>query len=420
MKQLIIFSFVLFPFISFTQNKNILPGAYQTSEYFKLLEGKRIGLFANHTSTIEKTHLLDTLFKSNLKVTKVFAPEHGFRGIADAGEKVNNGIDAATEVQIISLYGKKLKPSKSDLVDVDVLVFDIQDVGVRFYTYISSLQYFIETAIENNLPIIVLDRPNPNGFYVDGPILEKEFSSFVGMQSIPIVYGMTIGEYAKMLIGEQMLEWKNVKAIDNRISLGELLGFEKEKSNFSLTVIPCKNYDHSDKYILPIPPSPNLPNMQSVYWYPSTCLFEGTVLSEGRGTDYPFCNFGHPSLDKKLFSFIPLSRIGAKEPKFKNEICYGWNVFEDDIEVLLRTINNQINLNYLINAYTLFEQKKSFFIKPKSELSTDYFFNKLAGNKTLLNQLINNKTEQEIRKSWKEKLNAFKKNRKKYLLYKDF
>lgn len=417
MRLLFIFLFFIFHSL---QAQEILPGAYQTQEYFPLLKNKKVAVFANHTTTINKTHLVDTLLQSDINVVKIFAPEHGFRGKEDAGKKIFNEVDELTKIPIISLYGKKMKPSNEELNDVDVMIFDIQDVGVRFYTFISSLQYFIEAAIENDKPLIILDRPNPNGFYIDGPVLENDYISFVGMQPIPIVYGMTIGEYASMLIGEKWLAWKNIKKIDNRISLGEFLGFENEDNNFSLTVIECENYTHKSKYILPIAPSPNLPNMQSVYWYPSTCLFEGTVISEGRGTDYPFCVFGHPNFSKNLFSFIPKSKLGATNPKFKNENCYGWNVFNKDVFKTLKSLNNQLQINYLLEAYKLFENKNDFFIKPKSELETDYFFNKLAGSNKLMQQLQQNKTVEEIRKSWQEKLIVFKKIRKKYLLYKDF
>jgi uncharacterized protein YbbC (DUF1343 family) len=402
------------------EGQEILPGAYQTQQYFSLLKDKRVAVFANHTSIINQTHLIDTLLQSGIQVTKIFAPEHGFRGKEDAGKKLSNEVDDVTKIPIISLYGKKLKPSKAELSDVDILVFDIQDVGARFYTFISSLEYFSDAAIENDKPLIILDRPNPNGFYVDGPILENEYKSFVGMQAIPIVYGMTIGEYAKMLIGEKWLDWKNIRKIDDRISLGELLGFEKEKNNFSLTIIPCKNYTHKSLYQLPIPPSPNLPNMQSIYWYPTTCLFEGTVLSEGRGTDYPFCIFGHPSFSKDLFKFKPISKSGATNPKFVNQDCYGWNVFKESIHETLLDLNKQIQIKYLINAYQLFSKKDEFFIIPKSEQEKDYFFNKLAGSNKLLNQIKQNKSADEIRKSWQQKITTFKKIRKKYLLYKDF
>ena len=398
----------------------ILPGAYQTKQYFSLLKNKRVAVFANHTSTINSTHLIDTLVKSNVNVVKIFAPEHGFRGNADAGEKLTNTLDSATKIPIISLYGKKLKPNDYELSDVDVMLFDIQDVGVRFYTFISSLQYFIESAIENDKPIIILDRPNPNGFYVDGFVLDSNYKSFVGMQPIPIVYGMTIGEYAKMLIGEKWLDWKYTRKVDNEVSLTEMLGFEEARKNFKLIVVPCKNYTHKSKYILPIKPSPNLPTMASIYWYPSTCLFEGTVVSEGRGTEHPFCILGHPSFSSSLFSFTPMSKIGAKEPKFKNQICYGWNLYNVNNTVVVKEINHQLQIKYLIEAYKMFIDKNHFFIKPKSENETDYFFNKLAGSNELMNQLQQQKTEVEIRANWQSKLQSFKKIRKKYLLYEDF
>lgn len=396
-----------------------LPGAYQTETYLPLLKGKRVGIFANQTSNIGKQHLVDSLQKLGIKITKAFGPEHGFRGKADAGEKVDNYIDSATGIPIVSLYGKKRKPTAQDIADVDILLFDIQDVGTRFYTFISSLQEFIESAIEFDKPLIILDRPNPNGFYVDGPILDSNYKSFIGMQPIPIVYGMTIGEYAKMLLGEKMLQWKYIKKQDNHVSLGEMLGFEEERRNFKLTVIKCKNYTHKSKYILPIKPSPNLPDMPSIYWYASTCFFEGTVLSEGRGTDHPFCIFGHPLLPNNLFTFTPTSRDGAKEPKLKDKVCYGWNLFESNTNVL-KSIDNKIQLKYLLDAYELFPDKANFFIKPKSNKPTDFFFNKLAGNAVLMEQINAGKSETEIRNSWQPGIEAFKKIRKKYLLYPDF
>lgn len=400
--------------------KECMPGAYQTEQYFALLKNKRVAIFANHTSVINSTHLIDTLVKAGIKVIKIFAPEHGFRGNADAGEKLNNGIDSATKIPIVSLYGKKLKPSNAELADVDIMLFDIQDVGVRFYTYISSLQYYIEAAIDADKPLIILDRPNPNGFYVDGPVLDSNFKSFVGMQSIPIVYGMTIGEYAKMLVGEQWLDWKYIRKADNKISLTEILGFEDERKNFKLTIIPCKNYTHNSKYILPVKPSPNLPTMASIYCYPSICLFEGTIVSEGRGTDNPFCVFGHPNFSKDLYSFTPISKSGAKEPKFKDKICYGWNLFNSDSTIVLNKLNKQLQFGYLINAFKMFYDKENFFIKPKMERAEEYFFNKLAGTDLLMQQIKQGKTEAEIRASWQPKLLAFKQIRKKYLLYKDF
>lgn len=398
-------------------DKVILPGAFQTAEYLPLLKGKRVGVFANQTSVIGHTHLVDSLQRLGVSITKIFAPEHGFRGTADAGENIKTYTDKKTGITVVSLYGAKLKPSAADLADVDVLLFDIQDVGVRFYTFISSLQYFIESAVENNLPLIILDRPNPNGFYVDGPVLDSTYKSFIGMQPVPVVYGMTIGEYAKMLLGEEWLPWKTQRKADGKISLGEVLGFEEEHDNFKLTVIKCKNYTHKSRYVLPVKPSPNLAEMNSIYWYPSTCFFEGTVLSEGRGTDHPFQIFGHPELPDSLFAFTPKSNEGAKDPKWKGKVCYGWNLTE-----LRETAPSKIQVKWLIKAYQLFPDKSSFFLKPKkfSPNPQDIFFNKLAGNNDLMQQIISGKSADEICKSWQPKLDTFKIIRKKYLLYQDF
>ena len=401
------------------KQKQILPGAFQTAEYFPMLKGKRVGIFANHTSTIGKVHLVDTLQKAGIKVVKIFGPEHGFRGTADAGEKVGNYTDKQTGIEVVSLYGKKRKPSKEDLAEVDVLMFDIQDVGVRFYTYISSLEEFMEAAIEHNKPLIILDRPNPNGFYVDGPVLDTAFKSFIGMQAVPVVYGMTIGEYANFLVGEGLFD-KDVmgnmmlQMVNNNLNKGISDGAPPK-----ITVIKNRNYSHKSKYVLPIKPSPNLPDEGSIYWYPSTCFFEGTVLSEGRGTDYPFQVFGHPDLPKNLFAFTPTSRDGAKTPKLLNKLSYGWNLTTEDKNY---SANNKIELKYLLEAYRLFPDKENFFLKAKKEnlLPTDYFFNKLAGNAELMQQIKDGKSEAEIRASWQPKLEAFKKKRKKYLMYPDF
>jgi uncharacterized protein YbbC (DUF1343 family) len=430
MKYILIVAFSFSIFLATAQKKtlNILPGAYQTEQYLPLLNGKKVAVFANHTATINSTHIVDSLQKLGVNIVKAFGPEHGFRGNADAGEKVDTYIDAATKIQVISLYGKKRKPSAEDMQDVDVLVFDIQDVGVRFYTFISSLQEFIETAIEYNKPLIVFDRPNPNGFYVDGPVLDTAYKSFVGMQPIPVVYGMTIGEYAKMLVGERWLAAKYNKAIDNKVSLGEMLGFENERKNFSLTIISCKNYTHKSLYELPIKPSPNLPDMATIYWYASTCYFEGTVLSEGRGTDHPFCIFGHPSLKpysdtvNVLYEFTPTSRYGAKEPKLKDKVCYGWNVYDTPYNKILKHLNHKIDIEPLVKAYKLYSLygDGKFYLEPKSGKATDYFFNKLVGNATLMEQLKQGLTAKQISKSWQPAIAKFKKIRKKYLLYKDF
>lgn len=392
----------------------VQPAAYRTQVYLPLLKGKRIGVFANHTATVGTRHLVDTLLSLGIHITKAFGPEHGFRGQADAGEKIDNYIDPATGIPVISLYGKKRKPSAEDLVDIDILLFDIQDVGTRFYTYISSLQEFMEAAFEHSKPLMILDRPNPNGFYVDGPVLDTAYRSFVGMQPVPIVYGMTMAEYAFMIAGEK---WLSAKA-------NEKHEYYKRAENskdtlFHFQVIKCGNYTHNSKYQLPVNPSPNLRDMPSIFWYGTTCLFEGTALSEGRGTDHPFSIFGHPSLPRNLFAFTPTSRDGAREPKLKDKLCYGWNLFGPNHEVL-KQVDNKIQIKYLLEAYRLFPDKENFFIKPKSGKPTDYFFNKLAGSDELMQQVIAGKTEAEIRQSWQPKLEAFKKIRKKYLLYADF
>jgi uncharacterized protein YbbC (DUF1343 family) len=397
-----------------SNTKAVLPGAHQTAEYFPLLKGKRVGVFANHTSTIGNVHLVDSMQRAGIKITRIFGPEHGFRGTADAGEKLENAIDKQTGIPVISLYGKKRKPSEDDLKDVDVLLFDIQDVGVRFYTFISSLQEFIEAAVEFHKPLIILDRPNPNGHYVDGPVLDTAYKSFVGMQPVPVVYGMTIGEYANLLVGEGLLD-KDVMASMMMLMVNDELNNKGNASTPKITVIKCRNYTHKSRYILPIKPSPNLPNAGSVAWYPSTCFFEGTVLSEGRGTDYPFQVFGHPSLPKSLYAFTPTSRHGAKNPKLQDQQCHGWNVVNETPAA------NQLELKYLLKAYQLFPEKDKFFIVPKRDVvkPTEIFFNKLAGNAELMEQIKAGKTEAEIRASWQPKLDEFKKKRKKYLMYEE-
>lgn len=394
----------------------IIPAAERLDQYLPLLKGKSVAVFANQTSTIGEKHLVDVLQKQGVKIKVIFGPEHGFRGTADAGEKVESTIDKATGIPVVSLYGKKRKPSKEDLKDIDVMLFDIQDVGVRFYTFISSLQEYMETAIEQNIPLVVLDRPNPNGHYVDGPVLEKKYASFVGMQPVPIVYGMTIGEYAKMILEEG---WLSASAMDAYTKNVLAATYPPGASYFGLTVIPCANYTHKSKYVLPVKPSPNLPEIQSIYWYPSTCFFEGTVLSEGRGTAKPFQIFGHPSLPKTLYSFTPNPTEGAKSSKLYGEKCYGWNL-SGTPEQVLKKVDNKIQLGYLMMAYQLFPEKEKFFLLPKSGKPEETFFNKLAGNAELMQQIKKGVSEKDIRKSWEPKLSAFKKVRKKYLLYPDF
>jgi len=400
---LLVFLF-FYSFISCSQSKTkklqtakvsvseILPGAQQTNLYLKLLASKNIAVVANQTSIIFKdenrienrnyTHLVDSLLNLNINITKVFSPEHGFRGNADAGEKVIDGIDAKTGVPIISLYGSNKKPSKEQLKNIDAVVFDIQDVGVRFYTYISTLHYVMEACAEQGIPVIVFDRPNPNGHYVDGPTLEMEYTSFVGMHPIPVVYGMTIGEYAQMINGENWLQ---------------------NSHKADLTVIPLKNYNHSNSYNLPIKPSPNLPNDKSINLYPSLCFFEGTNVSVGRGTEKQFQIFGSPFMkaDTLQFCFTPQPNFGAKHPKHENIECCGYDL--SDTKKL-----HEINLTYLVQAYSLTIDKSNFF---------NTFFTKLAGTTKLQEQLENNLSPEEIYTSWQPKIEQFKKVREKYLLY---
>lgn len=391
-------------------NLPIITGAERMEVYLPLLKGKRVGIFANQTSVVNSVNLVDTLVKQGIAVKVIFGPEHGFRGTADAGEKVGNYIDGKTGIQVVSLYGSKRKPSAEDLKEVDVLLFDIQDVGARFYTYISSMQEYMEAAIENNKPLMVLDRPNPNGFYVDGPVLDPKFKSFVGTQPIPIVYGITMGEYAIMLLKEG---WLATKPKNRVVQIAGAANATLTPQQFSLTIVKCANYTHKSKYILPVNPSPNLPDMQSIYWYPSTCWIEGTALSEGRGTPKPFQLFGHPSLPKHLISFTPHSVPGATNPKLKDQLCYGWDLSGTPKEVLKKT-GGKIQLKYILDAYRLFPQKDSFFLKDGAS------FNRLSGNDVLIKQIKQGLSEDAIRKSWEPALGNFKKIRKKYLLYSDF
>lgn len=380
------------------EDSKTVPAAELIDAYLPLLKNKRVAVFANNTSMVQKVHLVDTLSRLGVNIVKIFGPEHGFRGTADAGEKITNSKDQSTGIPIISLYGKKRKPSAEDLANVDIVLFDIQDVGVRFFTYISSLEDLCEAMIEHNKALIILDRPNPNGFYVDGPVRREGFRSFLGMQKVPVVYGMTIGEYGQMLKGE--------KWIDSTIR-------KKAKNDLNLTVIPCGNYTHKTKYELPIRPSPNLPDMASVYLYPSTCFFEGTVLSEGRGTERPFQMFGHPKLPDTLKSFTPVPRQGAMSTKLLNQLCYGWDLGGTNEEVLAM-IDGKLQFKWFKKAYQLFPGKDTFF------LNNGKNFDRLAGNDVLRKQLVKGMSDEEIRQSWKPELDKFKAIRKKYLLYKDF
>lgn len=392
MRKIIFFIFIVAASLAFALSVPVQPGADQTALYLPLLQGKKVGLFINQTSLVGKTPLVDYLRKQGIEVTKIFVPEHGFRGTADDGDKIANSIDTQTGIPIVSLYGKKVKPSTQDLQDVDVLVFDIQDVGVRFYTFISSLQRLMEAAVENNKPLIILDRPNPNGFYVDGPVLNPKFKSFTGMQPIPIVHGMTVGEYAKMLVGEQ---WLDV--------------VPKSKAHaLKLTVITNANYTHKSLYEPPVRPSPNLPTIQSIYWYPTIGILEGTPLSVGRGTDKPFQFFGHPRI-ARAFTFVPTSREGASHPPYENKVCHGWNLTGSK-QSILKIIHGKLQIKYLIQAYQAYPDKKHFFPGSKDK----------GYPRTIAAQIRAGMSEQEIRKTWEPKLSEFKQIRKKYLLYPDF
>jgi uncharacterized protein YbbC (DUF1343 family) len=390
------------------QQPRIIPGAERIDVYLPLIKGKRIGIFANQTSMVGNTHLVDTLRKLGVDIKMIFGPEHGFRGTASDGEKIGNYIDEKTGIPVVSLYGNKRRPSDDDLKNIDILIFDIQDVGARFYTYISSMQEYMEAAFENSKPLLLLDRPNPNGFYVDGPVLDLKFKSFVGMQPVPIVYGLTIGEYAMLIAGER---WLSSEKANQKYDYYKTAENSKDTA-FHFLVIKNKNYDHKSKYILPVRPSPNLPEIQSIYLYPSTCLFEGTVLSEGRGTDKAFQKFGHPLLPHNLYSFIPTPNEGAKSSKHYFEKCYGWNL-SGTPEETLKKVNGRIQLKWLIEAYKIFPGKDSFFLKSNG-------FNRLAGNDILMQQIKDGKSEEEIKKSWEPGLQKFKAIRKKYLLYDDF
>lgn len=371
-----------------SQSQTVIPGCEQTALYLPLLKGKSVAFIANNTSVIGKSHLVDSLSNLGIKIIKVFSPEHGFRGDADAGATIDNSADSKTGIPVISLYGSKTKPTPGDLKDIDIVVYDIQDVGVRFYTYISTLHYVMEACAGNNIPLVVLDRPNPLGFYIDGPVLDPAFRSFVGMHPIPVVYGMTVGELARMINGE---------------------GWLVNNLRCDLKVIPCANYNHNVHYSLPVNPSPNLNSMEAIYLYPSLCFFEGTVMSLGRGTAFPFRVVGHPDYPDKTFSFTPLTAFANLSPKFAGDTCYGINLQQLDILSLRQ--RNSLNLQYLIDVYKKMNLGEAFF--------TDYI-DKLAGTAELRRQVIAGMTEAQIRSSWQSGIEKFKPVRKKYLLYKDF
>jgi uncharacterized protein YbbC (DUF1343 family) len=383
-------------FMNFLENNRIkseqevIVGAERTELYLPYLKTKRVALLVNHSSRVFGQHLVDYLIKSEVDIKRIFAPEHGFRGEADAGELVPSTMDSLTGIQIRSLYGKNKKPTPADLREIDVLVFDIQDVGARFYTYISTMHYAMEACAENGVEFLVLDRPNPNGFYTDGPVLQKGMESFVGMHPVPVVHGMTVGEYAKMINGE---------------------GWLAEKITCKLSVIEVVGWDHSDFYQLPVRPSPNLPNMLSVYLYPSLALFEGTNVSVGRGTDFPFQVFGSPFLNAGLFEFVPTPKPGAMSPKHNGMTCRGIDLRQDGAWSVIQ--EKRFNLEWMMLAYNNTYDKEDFFLK-------NGFFDLLSGNKKLHQQVVNGTGLERIRKSWTKDLEEFKNIRSKYLLYPDF
>lgn len=365
---------------------SFFPGANDYNAYEPLLTGKRIAIVGNQTSVVVdengkvKQHLVDFLIEKKQNIVKVFSPEHGFRGDGDAGESIKSDVDKKTGLPIVSLYGNNKKPKPAQLKDIDLILFDLQDVGVRFYTYISTLHYVMEACAEANIPIVVLDRPNPNIDIIDGPVLELAHKSFIGMHRVPVLYGMSIAEYAKMINGENWIS----KSTD-------------------LTVISCKNYSRNQPYSLPVPPSPNLRTDNSIAWYASLCLFEGTVVSVGRGTETPFEHIGHPDFPIKNHSFTPKPGLGSKDPLLNGKLCFGYN-YVDSIAP------RKLSLQPILDFYKLIPNKEQFFLK-------NNFINLLAGNGTLKNQIIQGLSEDEIRKTWQNDLSEFKKTREKYLLY---
>jgi uncharacterized protein YbbC (DUF1343 family) len=375
-------------FFSVSYDTTIITASERTSIYINSLKNKRVGVVANQTSVIGKTHLIDTLLSMGVNIKKVFSPEHGFRGKASAGEIVKSSKDLETGLPIVSLYGKNKKPTPEQIKDLDVIVFDIQDVGARFYTYISTLHYIMEAAAENGIKVLILDRPNPNGFYVDGPVLNSKFKSFVGIHKIPVVHGLTVGELANMINGE---------------------GWLKNGIKCEIEIVKSINYEHSDFYQLPVAPSPNLPNMASVYLYPSICFFEGTSVSVGRGTNLPFQIIGSPFIDSTEFSFIPTPNEGSKNPKHEGKKCNGYNLSMFGLLYIRNT--KELYLHWLVgmNMKTI----GKFIIRPD-------FFDLLAGTDSLRIQIEAGKTTEEIRASWQIDLDAYKVLRKKYLLYPDF
>ena len=382
LKYLITVSFII---IFLTPSAQVRCGAERVRQYYPLLQNKNIGVVANSASLVGQVNVVDTLIRMGLRVEKIFCPEHGFRNYSDAGQTIKNSTDSTSRLPVISLYGKKKKPDPEDLKDIDIVVFDLQDVGTRFYTYLSTLSYMMEACSQANIPLLVFDRPNPNGFYIDGPVMDSSLYSFIGMHPVPIVYGMTIGEYAKMVNEE---------------------GWLKDRMICDLQVIPLENYTHHTHYVLSAKPSPNLTDMNAIYLYPSLCLFEGTIISVGRGTTYPFEVFGHPDLKGASFQFTPQTGNSSVNPLFSRHLCYG-----EDLRDYYKThpeAFGRLNLGWLITVYKSLGNEPHFFNES---------FDRLAGTPNLRKQITEGKTEQDIRSSWQEGLERFREIRKKYLIY---
>jgi len=388
-KMLVLFICIL-PLQSISQSDldHVIVGAERMDQYLDGLKGKNIALVVNQTSVVGTRHLVDTLLSNKISIKKIFAPEHGFRGDLDAGENVSGSIDPKTGIPVISLYGNQNKPTPGNLKGIDLIIYDIQDVGVRFYTFISTLHYVMEACAENNVTLLILDRPNPNGYYVDGPVLDSAFTSFVGIDPIPVVYGMTPAEFAQMLNGEHWL---------------------KNGEQCKLKYVSCENYNHTTLYSLPINPSPNLRSITAIRLYPSLCFLEGTLVSVGRGTDKPFMLIGYPGFSKGNARFTPHSVPGAKSPPYLNQECSGFDL--SGLNTGFFSENPRIMLHWLVDFYTSYPEKEKFFTS---------YFDKLAGTDELRKQIEKGTSEMEIRRSWEPKLSGFKQIRKKYLLYKDF
>ncbi|MBN2610804.1 MAG: DUF1343 domain-containing protein [Bacteroidales bacterium] len=392
-KFILFFSFISILILANCRDKSIKeaaiqPGAERINEYLQLLDGKRVGLVVNQSSLVGTSHLLDTLLRHGVDVCAIYTPEHGYSGIADPGELIGDEKERNSGIRIVSLYSSKKKPSVQDLAGIEIMIFDIQDVGVRFYTYISTLHYVLEACAENNIPLILLDRPNPLGFYIDGPILDRNYSSFLGLHPIPLVHGLTTGELAAMINGE---------------------GWLKDKARCNLKIITCAGYTHNSFYELPVNPSPNLRNMKAVYLYPTIGLFIGTKMSIGHGTDIPYLVVGHPGFPDKTYSFVPQPNLGAKDPKFKGKTCYGISLAEVSVDSLKAV--RKIEVGFVIKIYEKMKKSSDFF---------NSSFNYHAGNGELMKQIESGMTEEEIRATWQKENEKYKKIRKRYLLYPDF